>query len=213
MDIYETVIKALASLGKETINELGEAFVKNYSDCQYISYENMLNVVNYIKKYLPDLFTEEDEKYYKIFGQIYFKVEMERWSNSNIYIQDEAYNENNFTTANCSNTECLYDCENCNIFCEAVPIFFIDIFYDFCLNSEVVKNFLRTERENIMEIEGENIMKDKEFTQKSNDLRKIAKNFVENHNEYRQIIANLYNLHLKDEIIINVIYEILKNIK
>lgn len=205
MDIYETVIKALASLGKETINELWEAFVKNYSDCQYISYENMLNVVNYIKKYLPDLFTEEDEKYYKIFGQIYFKAEMKRWSNSSIYINDKIYNKNNFTTVNCRNTECLYDCENCNTYCEAVPLFFIDIFYDFCLNSEVVKNFLRTE--------GENKMENKEIIQKSDNLRTIAENLVINSDEYKKIIDNLYDVGLEEEKIFNIFYEILKNIK
>ena len=205
MNIYEATIKTLASSEKDTINNLGKIFIKNYNYCKYISYENMLSVVNYIKEYLPDLFTEEDEKYYKIFGQIYFKVEMKRWSNSSIYIDNKIYNPDNFTTVNCRNTECPYACDDCCTFCENVPIFFIDVFYDFCLSNEILKNFSRAEREN--KIENEKI------TQKSNDLRIIAENLVNNFDEYKEIIDNLYNIGLEDERIYNIFYEILKNIK
>lgn len=204
MNIYEKIVKMLASLGKDVINNLGETFCKNYDQCQYISYENMLNVINSIKKYLPSLFAEENENYFKIFGQTYFKAEMQQWSNGSIFINDEFYNKDNFVTVNCRYTECPNDCENCNTFCEKVPIFFIDVFYDFCLNSEIVKNSLEMEK---------NKMENTEVPSKPYDLKTIAKNLVINSDEYKKIIDNLYDVGLEEEKIFDIFYEILKNIK
>lgn len=203
MNIYKTVIKALASLGKDTINELGKTFVENYSYCQYMSYEDMREAMSYILEYFPHENIIEYDQSYVLFGQPYWKSVLKERSNHEIYIDEDSYNKNNSTVINHYNST-YDDCQECSCICENVPIFFIDVFYDFCLNSEVVKNFFRN---------GENRMDDKEITQKSNNLKTIAKNLVVNSDEYKKIIDNLYDVGLEEERIYNIFYEILKNIK
>ena len=108
-------------------------------------------------------------------------------------------------------TEC-YSCEECETHnCCYENIFFIEEFYNYCLNQEFIEILIKESKNS-----DEKVKKNKENEEikeeNMDNLRIIAENLVNNISKYEEIIDNLVDIGVKDEKIYNIFYEILKDI-
>lgn len=93
--------------------------------------------------------------------------------------------------------------------CCYISVFFIEEFYDFCLEQTFIKVLI--EEMNNKEVKK---IKEKEERKEENmdNLRTIAEKLVDNFDEYEEIIYKLRDVGVSDEKIYNIFYEILKDI-
>ena len=107
--------------------------------------------------------------------------------------------------------KCDYCCrEECNDCCYE-NIFFIDEFYNYCLNQEFIKNLIKESKNFDKEVKG-NKEKEERKEENMDNLRTIAEKLVDNFDKYEEIINNLVDIGVSDEKIYNIFYEILKDI-
>lgn len=94
-----------------------------------------------------------------------------------------------------------------SVICVAMLIFFfIEEFYDYCLEQTFVKVLIK-------EMNNKEIKKIEEKEEENMDnLRTIAEKLVDNFDEYEEIIYKLRDVGVSDEKIYNIFYEILKDI-
>lgn len=213
MTKYETVIKVLSQVGRETLEMLGKGFFKAYDHSQYLRYSNIKEVLYSFIKNFPHTIARvinvtKNGSIYSIFGNTIETSELERTSYSDI----EWYNENeeNFDTDTLSisnQLECCH-CDDCHMCCY-VNIFFIEGFYDFCLEQTFIKVLIKEmNNKEVKKIEE----KEKKEEENMDNLRTIAEKLVDNFDEYEEIIYKLRDVGVSDEKIYNIFYEILKDI-
>ena len=213
MTKYETVIKVLSQVDRETLEKLGQGFLNVYDYGYFLEYEDSKEVLCNLTKYFPEKCIEinKDKTVYKIFGDIietsHLKEEqycLVRWNKN-----ADNFDKKSFSIANIAKCDYCYreECDDC---CYE-NIFFIDKFYNFCLNQEFIKNLIKESKNSDKEVK-ENKEKEERKEENMDNLRIIAENLVNNISKYEEIIDNLVDIGVKDEKIYNIFYEIFKNI-
>lgn len=215
MTKYETVIKALSQVDHNTLEIIAREFFKTYDYGYFLKYEDSERILYDLIKYFPERCIEiyKDETTYTIFAAIietsHLKEEqynLIRWNKNT-----DNFDENSLSILNIA--KCSYCCcEECNDCCYE-SIFFIEEFYNYCLN----QNFVKVLIEEIKVFDGETKKikeKEKEERKEKNmdNLRTIAEKLVDNFDEYEEIIYKLRDVGVSDEKIYNIFYEILKDI-
>ena len=216
MTKYETVIKVLSQVDRETLEKLGEGFLYAYDYGYFLKYEDSKEVLYDLIVYFSSQDTcvqkvSEENGIYVIFGDIirtnYLKEKQHyliKWDKDS-----DSFNEESLSILNI--TEC-YSCEECETRdCCYENIFFIEEFYNYCLNQEFIKILIK-ELKNSDEKVKENKEKEERKEENMDNLRIIAENLVNNISKYEEIINNLVSIGVRDEKIYNIFYEILKDI-
>lgn len=210
MTKYETIIKVLSQVDRETLEMIARGFFKDYNHSQYLRYVDSREVLyNFIKNFphtdVRVINVTENGSTYSIFGNTIETRELERTSCFDIEWNNE--NEEDFNTGTLSifnQLECC-ECDECHMCCY-VNIFFIEEFYDYCLEQTFVKVLIK-------EMNNKEIKKIEEKEEENMDnLRTIAEKLVDNFDEYEEIIYKLRDVGVSDEKIYNIFYEILKDI-
>ena len=215
MTKYETVIKVLSQVDRETLEMIVKGFFKAYHYSQYLRYSDLKEVfydlqTRFSYKDISITNVSKDNAVYIIFGNQSERVNLERKAYSDIEWNNE--NEENFdknTLSIFNQLECCH-CNDCHMCCY-VSIFFIEDFYTYCLSQEFIKNLIK-ELKNSDEKVKENKEKEERKEENMDNLRTIAENLVNNISKYEEIIDNLVDIGVKDEKIYNIFYEILKDI-
>lgn len=213
MTKYETVIKVLSQADRETLEMIAKGFFKVYNYGYFLKYEDSKEVLCNLTEYFPKKYieTNKDKTVYKIFRSIirtnYLKEKQHyliKWDKDL-----DSFDEESLSILNI--TEC-YSCEECETHnCCYESIFFIEEFYNYCLNQEFIKILIQ-ESKNSDEKVKENKEKEEKKENNMDNLRTIAENFVDYFYKYEEIISNLRDIGVKDEKIYNIFYEIFKNI-
>lgn len=214
MTKYETVIKVLSQVGHETLEMIGKCFAETYYNAHYLKYSDIREVLYDLQVYFHNenisiKNVSKDNATHIIFGNICESTELKDWSCSEIEWgignHKEDFNKNTLSIFN--QLECCH-CNDCH-FCCYRSIFFIEEFYDFCLEQTFVKILI--EEMNNKEVKK---IKEKEERKEENmdNLRTIAEKLVDNFDEYEEIIYKLRDVGVSDEKIYNIFYEILKDI-
>lgn len=210
MTKYETVIKVLSQVGHGTLEMMGKGFFRTYRNANYLGHSDIGEVIYDLQTYFrcENIGIENVSKNnatYIIFGNVCERIELERNSYSDIEWNNENEEEFNKNTLSIFNQLECCECEECHMCCY-ISIFFIEQFYDFCLEQTFVKVLIE-------EMNNKEIKKIKEKEEENMDnLRTIAENLVDNFNKYEEIINNLCDIGVEDEKIYNIFYEILKDI-
>ena len=213
MNKYEEVIKVLSQADRKTLEMIAKGFFKVYDYGYFLKYEDSKEVLCNLTEYFPKkcIETNKDKTVYKIFRSIirtnYLKEKQHyliKWDKDS-----DSFDEESLSILNI--TEC-YSCEECETHnCCYENIFFIEEFYNYCLNQEFIKILIQESKNS-----DEKVKKNKENEEiKENNmdnLRIIAENLVNNISKYEEIIDNLVDIGVKDEKIYNIFYEILKDI-
>lgn len=210
MNKYETVIKALSQVDHSTLEMIARGFFNAYDYGYLLKYGDSEEVLYNLVEYFPERCIEinKDKTTYTIFAAIietsYLKEEqynLIRW-NKNI----DNFDENSLSILNIARCSSCY-CEECNDCCYE-SVFFIEEFYNYCLNQHFIKVLISEMNTNSKE-------NDKNKEEKGNNmdnLRTIAEKLVDNFDKYEEIINNLVDIGVSDEKIYNIFYEILKDI-
>lgn len=216
MNKYEEVIKALSQVDRETLERLGAGFLNIYDYGYFLKYEDSREILHNFIKYFPHtdvrlVKATVNGSTFSIFGDIietsHLKEEQYRLVKWNKNVDN--FDKKSLSILNIA--KCDYCCrEECNDCCYE-NIFFIDEFYNFCLNQEFIKNLIE-ELKNSDEKVKENKEKEERKEENMDNLRIIAENLVNNISKYEEIIDNLVDIGVKDEEIYNIFYEILKDI-
>lgn len=213
MTKYETVIKALSEVDRNTLEMIARGFFKACQYSQYLRYSNVKEIIHSFLKYFSytdarTVNVTKNGSTFSIFGNIIKTSELERKSYSDIKWNNE--NEENFdknTLSIFNEFECCR-CDECHLCCY-VSVFFIEEFYTYCLEQNFIKVLIEETK-----IFNEETKKIKEKEEENMDnLRTIAKNLVDNLDRYGEIINNLQDIGVSDEKIYNIFYEILKDIE
>lgn len=210
MTKYETVIKVLSQVSRETLEMMGKGFFKACHRACYLGYNDAKEVIYDLQTYFrcENIGIENVSKNnatYIIFGNACERIELERNSYANIEWNNENEEEFNKNTLSIFNQLECCECEECHMCCY-ISIFFMEQFYDFCLEQTFVKVLIE-------EINNKEIKKIKEKEEENMDnLRTIAEKLVDNFDEYEEIIYKLRDVGVSDEKIYNIFYEILKDI-
>ena len=216
MNKYEEVIKALSQVDRETLERLGAGFLNIYDYGYFLKYEDSKEVLHNFIKYFPHtdvrlVKATVNDSTFSIFGDIietsHLKEEQHclvKW-NKNV----DNFDKKSFSVLNIAKCDYCFH-EECNNCCYE-NIFFIEEFYNCCLNQEFIKNLIK-ESKNSDEKVKENKEKEERKEENMDNLRIIAKNLVNNISKYEEIIDNLVDIGVKDEKIYNIFYEILKDI-
>lgn len=213
MTKYETVIKVLSQVGRETLEMMGKGFFRTYYHAHYLRYSIIREVIHDLQTYFrcENIGIEnvsKDNATYIIFGNVCERIELEKNSYSDIEWNNE--NEENFnknTLSIFNQLECCH-CDDCHMCCY-ISVFFIEEFYDFCLEQTFIKVLIEEmNNKEIKKIEEKEERKEKNM----NNLRTIAEKLVDNFDEYEEIIYKLRDVGVSDEKIYNIFYEILKDI-
>ena len=216
MTKYETVIKVLSQVDRETLEKLGEGFLYAYDYGYFLKYEDSKEVLHDLIVYFShqDICVQkvsEENGIYVIFGDIIETSHLEeeqcclvKW-NKNV----DNFDKKSLSVLNIAKCDYCFH-EECNDCCYE-NIFFIEQFYNYCLSQEFIKNLIEESKNFDKEVK-EN--KEKEEIKENNldNLRIIAENLVDNISKYEEIINNLVGIGVKDEKIYNIFYEILKDI-
>lgn len=212
MNKYETVIKVLSQVDRKTLEMIAKGFFKAYYHSQYLRYSDIGEILHSFIKYFPHtdvrvVNVTKNGSTYLVFGNTIETLELERKASSDIEWSNK--NEENFdrnTLSIFNQLEC-YHCDDCHMCCYE-SIFFIEEFYNYCLNQQFIKVLISEMSTNSKE-------NDKNKEEKGNNmdnLRTIAEKLVDNFDKYEEIINNLVDIGVSDEKIYNIFYEILKNI-
>lgn len=210
MTKYETVIKVLSQVDRETLEMMGKGFFKAYNHSQYLRYGNLRDVFYSFIKYFSHTVARvvnvsKNGSTYSIFGNTIETCELERVSYSNIEWNNE--NEENFNREMLSifnQLECCH-CDDCHMCCY-INIFFIEGFYDYCLEQNFIKVLIKEMNDK------ENNKIEKKEEENMDNLRTISTNLVDYFYKYEEIISDLRDIGVKDEKICDIFYEILKDI-
>ena len=216
MNKYEEVIKALSQVDRETLERLVEGFLNIYDYGYFLKYEDSKEVLHNFIKYFPHtdvrlVKATVNNSTFSVFGDIietnHLKEEqyrLVRWNKN-----ADNFDKKSLSILNIAKCDYCYH-EECNDCCYE-NIFFIDEFYNCCLNQEFIKNLIK-ESKNSDEKVKENKEKEERKEENMDNLRIIAENLVNNISKYEEIIDNLVDIGVKDEKIYNIFYEILKDI-
>ena len=216
MTKYETVIKVLSQVDRETLERLVAGFLNIYDYGYLLRYEDSKEVLHNFIKYFPHtdvrlVKATVNNSTFSIFGDIietsHLKEEqycLVKW-NKNV----DNFDKKSLSVLNIA--KCDYCCrEECNDCCYE-NIFFIDEFYNFCLNQEFIKDLIKELKNSDEKVE-ENKEKEEKKENNMDNLRAIAEKLVDNFSEYEEIIYKLRDVGVSDEKIYNIFYEILKDI-
>ena len=216
MNKYEEVIKALSQVDRETLERLVAGFLNIYDYGYFLKYEDSREILHNFIKYFPHtdvrlVKATVNDSTFSIFGDIietsHLKEEqycLVKW-NKNV----DNFDKNSLSVLNIA--KCDYCCrEECDDCCYE-SIFFIEEFYNCCLNQEFIKNLIKELKNSDEKVEENNKNKEKKENNMDN-LRTIAEKLVDNFSEYEEIIYKLRDVGVSDEKIYNIFYEILKDI-
>ena len=216
MNKYEEVIKALSQVDRETLERLGEGFLYAYDYGYFLKYEDSREILHNFIKYFPHtdvrlVKATVNDSTFSIFGDIietsHLKEEqyrLVRWNKN-----ADNFDKKSLSILNIAKCDYCFH-EECNDCCYE-NIFFIEEFYNYCLNQEFIKNLIK-ELKNSDEKVKENKEKEERKEENMDNLRTIAENLVDNFSEYEEIIYKLRDVGVSDEKIYNIFYEILKDI-
>ena len=219
MNKYEEVIKALSQVDRETLERLVAGFLNIYDYGYFLKYEDSKEVLHNFIKYFPHtdvrlVKATVNNSTFSIFGDI---IETSHLKEEQYCLVKWNKNADNFDKKSLSVlniAKCDYCCrEECDDCCYE-NIFFIDEFYNCCLNQDFIKNLIKESKNFDKEVKEVKENKEKEERKEENmdNLRIIAENLVNNISKYEEIIDNLVDIGVKDEKIYNIFYEILKDI-
>lgn len=216
MTKYETIIKVLSQVDRETLERLGEGFLIAYDYGYFLKYEDSKEILHNFIKYFPHtdvrlVKATVNDSTFLVFGDI---IETSHLKEKQYCLVKWNKNADNFDKKSLSVlniAKCDY-CfhEECNDCCYE-NIFFIEEFYNYCLNQEFIKNLIKESKNFDKEVK-ENKEKEERKEENMDNLRTIAENLVNNISKYEEIIDNLVDIGVKDEKIYNIFYEILKDI-
>lgn len=219
MTKYETVIKALSQVDRETLEKLGEGFFRVY-DCGYfLKYEDSKEIIHNFIKYFPHTdvrLVKATVNYstFSIFGDIietsHLKEEQHclvKWNRNT-----DNFDKKSLSVLNIAKCDYCFH-EECNDCCYE-NIFFIEQFYNYCLSQEFIKDLIKESKNFDKEVKESKEKEEKEERKEENmdNLRTIAEKLVDNFSEYEEIIYKLRDVGVSDEKIYNIFYEILKDI-
>lgn len=216
MNKYEEVIKALSQVDRETLERLGAGFLSVYDYGYFLKYEDSKEILHNFIKYFSHtdvrlVKATANDSTFLVFGDI---IETSHLKEEQYRLVKWNKNADNFDKKSLSVlniAKCDYCCrEECNDCCYE-NIFFIDEFYNCCLNQEFIKNLIKESKNFDKEVK-ENKEKEERKEENMDNLRTIAENLVNNISKYEEIIDNLVDIGVKDEKIYNIFYEILKDI-
>lgn len=216
MNKYETVIKVLSQVDRETLERLGTGFLNIYDYGYFLKYEDSKEILHNFIKYFPHtdvrvVKATVNDSTFLIFGDI---IETSHLKEEQYCLVRWNKNADNFDKKSLSIlniAKCDYCCrEECNDCCYE-NIFFIDEFYNYCLNQEFIKNLIKESKNFDKEVKG-NKEKEERKEENMDNLRTIAEKLVDNFDKYEGIINNLVDIGVSDEKIYNIFYEILKDI-
>lgn len=216
MNKYEEVIKALSQVDRETLERLGAGFLNIYDYGYFLKYEDSKEILHNFIKYFPHtdvrlVKATVNGSTFSIFGDIietsHLKEEQYRlvkWNKN-----ADNFDKKSLSVLNIAKCDYCFH-EECNDCCYE-SIFFIEEFYNCCLNQEFIKNLIK-ESKNFDEKVKENKENEEIKEENMDNLRTISENLVDNFYKYEEIISNLRDIGVKDEKIYNIFYEILKDI-
>ena len=216
MNKYEEVIKALSQVDRETLERLGAGFLNIYDYGYFLKYEDSREILHNFIKYFPHtdvrlVKATVNGSTFSIFGDIIETSHLKEEQHCLVKWNKNADNFDKKSLSILNIAKCDYCCcEECNDCCYE-NIFFIDEFYNCCLNQEFIKNLIK-ESKNFDEKVKENKENEERKEENMDNLRIIAENLVNNISKYEEIIDNLVDIGVKDEKIYNIFYEILKDI-
>ena len=148
MNKYETVIKVLSQVDRETLERLADGFLKSYDYGYLLKYEDSREILHNFIKYFSHtevrvIKTTINDSTFSIFGDIiktsHLKEEqygLVRWNKNTNNFDKKSFSILNIAKCDYCYREEYDDCcyEN---------IFFIDEFYNYCLNQEFIKNLIK----------------------------------------------------------------------
>ena len=216
MTKYETVIKVLSQVDRETLERLVAGFLNIYDYGYFLKYEDSREILHNFIKYFPHtdvrlVKATVNDSTFLIFGDIietsHLKEEQHclvKWNRN-----ADNFDKKSFSVLNIAKCDYCFH-EECNDCCYE-NIFFIEQFYNYCLSQEFIKDLIK-ELKNSDEKVKENKEKEEIKEENMDNLRTIAENLVDNFYKYEEIISNLRDIGVKDEKIYNIFYEIFKNI-
>lgn len=216
MTKYEEVIKVLSQVDRETLERLGAGFLNTYDYGYFLKYEDSREVLHNFIKYFPHtdvrlVKATVNDSTFSVFGDIietnHLKEEqyrLVRWNKN-----ADNFDKKSLSILNIAKCDYCYH-EECNDCCYE-NIFFIEEFYNCCLNQEFIKNLIK-ESKNSDEKVKENKEKEERKEENMDNLKTIAEKLVDNFSEYEEIIYKLRDVGVSDEKIYNIFYEILKDI-
>lgn len=216
MNKYEEVIKALSQVDRETLERLGAGFLNIYDYGYFLRYEDSKEVLHNFIKYFPHtdvrlVKATVNDSTFSIFGDI---IETSHLKEEQCCLVKWNKNADNFDKKSISALN-IAKCDYCfheeRNDCCYENIFFIEEFYNYCLNQEFIKNLIEESKNFDKEVK-ENKEKEERKEENMDNLRIIAENLVNNISKYEEIIDNLVDIGVKDEKIYNIFYEILKDI-
>ena len=216
MNKYETVIKVLSQVDRETLERLVAGFLNIYDYGYFLKYEDSREILHNFIKYFPHTDVRlvkgtVNDSTFSIFGDIietsHLKEEQHclvKWNRN-----ADNFDKKSLSVLNIAKCDYCFH-EECNDCCYE-NIFFIEQFYNYCLSQEFIKDLIK-ELKNSDEKVKENKEKEEKKENNMDNLRTIAEKLVDNFSEYEEIIYKLSDLGVSDEKIYNIFYEILKDI-
>ena len=216
MTKYETVIKVLSQVDRETLERLVSGFLNIYDYGYFLKYEDSREILHNFIKYFPHtdvrlVKSTVNDSTFSIFGDIietsHLKEEQHclvKWNRN-----ADNFDKKSLSVLNIAKCDYCFH-EECNDCCYE-NIFFIEQFYNYCLSQEFIKGLIK-ELKNSDEKVKENKEKEEKKENNMDNLRTIAEKLVDNFSEYEEIIYKLRDVGVSDEKIYNIFYEILKDI-
>ena len=216
MTKYETVIKVLSQVDRETLERLVTGFLNIYDYGYFLKYEDSKEILHNFRKYFPHtdvrlVKATVNDSTFSIFGDIietsHLKEEQHclvKWNRN-----ADNFDKKSLSVLNIAKCDYCFH-EECNDCCYE-NIFFIEQFYNYCLSQEFIKDLIK-ELKNSDEKVKENKEKEERKEENMDNLRTIAEKLVDNFSEYEEIIYKLRDVGVSDEKIYNIFYEILKDI-
>ena len=216
MTKYETVIKVLSQVDRETLERLVAGFLNIYDYGYFLKYEDSREILHNFIKYFPHtdvrlVKATVNNSTFSIFGDIietsHLKEEQHclvKWNRN-----ADNFDKKSLSVLNIAKCDYCFH-EECNDCCYE-NIFFIEQFYNYCLSQKFIKDLIK-ELKNSDEKVKENKEKEEKKENNMDNLRTIAEKLVDNFSEYEEIIYKLRDVGVSDEKIYNIFYEILKDI-
>mgnify|MGYP000248508768 CR=1 FL=1 len=216
MNKYEEVIKVLSQVDRETLERLVTGFLNIYDYGYFLKYEDSREVLRNFIKYFPHtdvrlVKATVNDSTFSVFGDIietsHLKEEqycLVRWNKN-----ADNFDKKSLSVLNIAKCDYCFH-EECNDCCYE-NIFFIEEFYNCCLNQEFIKNLIKELKNSDEKVKENNKNKEKKENNMDN-LRTIAEKLVDDFSEYEEIIDKLRDVGVSDEKIYNIFYEILKDI-
>ena len=216
MTKYETVIKVLSQVDRETLERLVSGFLNIYDYGYFLKYEDSREILHNFIKYFPHtdvrlVKSTVNDSTFSIFGDIietsHLKEEQHclvKWNRN-----ADNFDKKSLSVLNIAKCDYCFH-EECNDCCYE-NIFFIEQFYNYCLSQEFIKDLIKELKNSDKKVK-ENKEKEEKKENNMDNLRTIAEKLVDNFSEYEEIIYKLRDVGVSDEKIYNIFYEILKDI-